>query len=175
MYCRLPDGVKGVDDFGVGHYKPKARFPELKATYSNLYYACNCCNRRKGDFWPTSGDVAAGRFIPNPCDHVMFEHLRFKGAAIESRSAAGRQAEEKMMLNDEESVNYRHFVITTISLIEEAIQIVRSTISSINAQSRADPSQTLQLDVERRAAETKLGELESHLLRLGGTLDPLFG
>jgi hypothetical protein len=175
VYCRLPDGVRGIDNFGVDHYKPKARFPDLKATYSNLYYACNCCNRRKGDFWPTSADVAARRFIPNPCDHVMFEHLRFKGVAIESRSAAGRQAEEKMMLNDEESVNYRQFVVTAISLVEEAIQTVRSTISSINAQSCADPSRTSQLAVERCAAEIKLRELESHLLRLGGSLDPLFG
>jgi hypothetical protein len=175
VYCRLPDGPKGIDNFGVDHYKPKSRFSELKATYSNLYYACNCCNRRKGDFWPTSEEMAAGRFIPNPCDHVMFEHLRFRGPTVESRSAAGNQAESKMMLNDEESVSYRQFVIRAISLTEQAIENIRKTIGAIDARKRLDQSQAALFDTERAAAEADLRQLEVHFLRLGGTLDPLFG
>ena len=175
VYCRLPDGIKGIDNFGVDHYKPKSHYSELKATYSNLFYACNCCNRRKSDYWPTSEDLTVGRFIPNPCDHVMFEHLRFKGPTVEPRSAAGQQAESKMMLNDEESVNYRQFVIRAISLTEQAIDNIRETIRGIDAQNRIDQSRASQLDIERAAAEAELRELEAHLLRLGGTLDPRFG
>lgn len=75
VYCRLPDGLKGEDGFSVDHYRPQSKFPELVTTYGNLFYACRCCNRRKGAFWPADAQWRAKQFIPNPCDHVMFEHL----------------------------------------------------------------------------------------------------
>ena len=80
-----------------------------------------------------------------------------------------------MMLNDEESVSYRQFVIRAISLTEQAIENIRKTIGGIDARKRLDQSRASLLDVERAAAEADLRQLEVHLLRLGGTLDPLFG
>src|SRR5262249_19354003 len=116
VYCRLPDGLKGQDSFGVDHYRPKSLFPDLQATYSNLFYACNCCNRRKGRFWPTPDETGAGEFIPNPCDHVMFDHLRFQSSRIITRSLAGKRAEKTLMLNDDESVRYRELILDMIAL-----------------------------------------------------------
>ena len=50
VYCRLPDGVKGEEAFGVDHYRPVSKFPGLDCAYENLFYTCNTCNWRKGDF-----------------------------------------------------------------------------------------------------------------------------
>jgi hypothetical protein len=115
VYCRLPDGVKGQDNFGVDHYRPRSLFPALARTYSNLFYACNACNSRKKDFWPSSKERRDGRFIPNPCDHVMFQHLRYKGARVEPHSPAGEHTKNLLMLNDEESLQYREFVLSIVA------------------------------------------------------------
>ena len=36
----------------VEHFKPQATFPELKKEYSNLYLACNSCNKHKKQIYP---------------------------------------------------------------------------------------------------------------------------
>jgi len=54
VYCRLPDGLRGWEAFGVDHYKPFRRFPWLASVYANLFYSCNVCNQRKGVRWPTA-------------------------------------------------------------------------------------------------------------------------
>ena len=41
-YCETTEVYRrGVDVFGVDHFKPKAKFPELDCHYPNLYYCCN--------------------------------------------------------------------------------------------------------------------------------------
>ena len=54
-----------------------------------LFYACNCCNRRKGNYWPGDFEEIHEHFIPNPCDHVMFEHLRYNDAKVDEQSETG--------------------------------------------------------------------------------------
>ena len=66
VYCRLPDSVPKPEAFGVDHYRPKSQFQHLECEYSNLFYACNGCNRRKGKFWPTPAMLAARQFLGRP-------------------------------------------------------------------------------------------------------------
>ena len=54
-------------DGEVDHFRPKSRFPELVYEWSNWLFACNSCNRAKGDKWPDSGYV-------NPCSDSAEEH-----------------------------------------------------------------------------------------------------
>jgi len=115
VYCCLPDGLKGPDAFGVDHYRPRKRFPALATTYSNLFYCCNCCNSRKSQFWPSAEQLRNQEFVPNPCDHVMFQHLQYKGPIIDLKSPAGRQAEKVLDFNDRASVEYRQFVLDLIA------------------------------------------------------------
>ena len=47
-YCSYCDAYKWHDgDLEIEHFRGKTEFPELAATYSNLYAACTSCNRRK--------------------------------------------------------------------------------------------------------------------------------
>ncbi len=169
VYCRLPDGLKGEDSFGVDHYRPQAKFPELAASYTNLFYACNCCNRRKSDFWPTEVQWRARQFIPNPCDHVMFTHLRYRSARVEARSPAGELAARVLMLNDEQSVRYREDVLSVIATLEEKARRVQDTIRRITQRLVSHPEQAEQLTEAKIAAEDDLARLQQLLIRVAGT------
>lgn len=115
IYCRFPDTVKGYDNFGVEHYRPKSLFPHLRTEYSNLFYCCNTCNRRKGNDWP------AVVFVPNPDDHVMIDHLRFKKETVEPLTEAGRYACELLQLNDPSLVRTRKALLASLQDLERTI------------------------------------------------------
>jgi hypothetical protein len=98
----------------LAHLLPKRPFTNLELTYSNLYYACLNCNCRKGQFWPKEADLAAGRFIANPCDHVMTEHVKFDRDRVVARSKAGQFMLDRLALNMAEVVQHRGFILTSI-------------------------------------------------------------
>jgi hypothetical protein len=168
VYCRLPDGLKGEDSFSVDHYRPQSKFPGLVTTYANLLYAWSCCNRRKGAFWPADAQWRAEQFIPNPCDHVMFEHLRYRSARVQTRSPAAELAERVLMLNDEGSVEYREFVLGVIAALEEKKRRLQETIRRIDRRLSASPEQAEQLMEEKASAERDLTRLDHHLSRAAG-------
>lgn len=124
--------MKGYAAFGVDHYRPQKRFAELATTYSNLFYCCNQCNSRKREYWPP--DNAQGEFIPNPCDHRMYSHLRFdERCEVVARSTAGLKAIEILDFNDDESVDFRNFVKNTLSLQAEKISDIDSSVAQLEA------------------------------------------
>jgi len=168
VYGRLPDGLKGEDSFSVDYYRPQSKFPGLVTTYANLFYACSCCNRRKGAFWPTDAQWRAKQFIPNPCDHVMFEHLRYRSARVETRTRAGELAERVLMLNDEGSVEYRELVLSVIAVLEEKKRRIQETIRRIDRRLSASPEQAEQFMEEKASAERDLARVEHHLSRAAG-------
>ena len=168
VYCRLPDGLKGEDSFSVDHYRPQSKFPDLVTTYVNLFYACSGCNRRKGAFWPTDAQWRAKQFIPNPCDHVMFEHLRYRSARVETKSPAGELAEQVLMLNDERSVGYREIVLGVIAALEQRKRRLQETIRRIDRQQLSHPAQAERLSEEKASAERDLARLEHYLSRVVG-------
>jgi hypothetical protein len=110
VYCCAPDAGKTYS-YGVDHYRPQSLFPDLTCNYNNLFYACNSCNSRKRAFWPQPIDKRAGRFIPNPCEHQMYKHLRYREGTVEPQSAAGRFAVALLDLNEPDSVKYRESVL----------------------------------------------------------------
>jgi len=119
VYCRMPDTTR-ENYFGADHYRPKSLFPSLSAEYSNLYYCCNQCNARKGDYWEPHS--RSNRFVPNPCDHVMWNHLRFRGGTVEARTDTGRFAAELLDLNDPSVVQQREGTIHLIDLCLNSIR-----------------------------------------------------
>ena len=117
VYCRMPDTMKDYEMYGVDHYRPKSVFSELLTTYTNLFYCCNPCNRRKREYWPTRGKVKT-HFVPNPCDHEMFAHLRFAGEKVQARTTAGAVAYDLLDLDDPKVVEYRRFILDALALYE---------------------------------------------------------
>jgi len=133
VYCREADGLKGDDNFGVDHYRPKGLFPHLATVYENLFYSCNVCNRRKSWFWPSAAHLEAKQFIPNPCDHVMSAHLRFHGVTVLARTAAGQFTRDLLDLNEERVLYFRWF---RLRVIGEEVREERRLVADIRALQR---------------------------------------
>ena len=168
MYCRLPDGIKGVDSFGIDHYKPQKIFPALATTYTNLFYCCNCCNARKGSFWPTAEQLRDQEFIPNPCDHVMFDHLQYKHAVVAVKSAAGKQADRILDLNDEQSTKYRELVLDIIKAFENDARECSESIAGLEQKIEQIPQRKAEFEMEKAAAEAELARIRANLTRICG-------
>jgi hypothetical protein len=170
VYCRLPDTLKGQDNFGVDHYKPKRDFPNLIAEYSNLFYACNCCNRRKGTFWPDSDQLAAGLFIPNPCEHIMFEHLRYRGVEVIEHSETGKFAKDILDLNDDASVEYRQIVLDIMRSVKDRQLSVEQTINQIEnrIESSTDSTEIRSLRRKKNISEQEVNRLKKLHEELSG-------
>lgn len=173
VYCRLPDGLKGEDAFGVDHYRPVSRFPGLVCEYENLFYACNSCNSNKNDFWPSSLQWAEASFLPNPCDHRMAEHLRFEGSRVEPLTATGRFAIELLQLNDPVEIQARDFVLRLIDRCLREWDILQSLLAQVEA--RITASQDLErrwLLADRSALQVEVQGLRDDLERLTGSVPP---
>ena len=62
----------------IDHFRPRNRFPTLYLEWLNLVYACDRCNQRKGNQWPSFDDseinqrlsaLYSGRYVP-PAEYV---------------------------------------------------------------------------------------------------------
>jgi hypothetical protein len=107
VYCRISDGLKGDEGFGVDHYLPKSKFPELTVAWANLFYACNVCNTWKGEAVSTPE-----RFLPNPCEHQMSAHLQYGKANVETYTLHGEWLAE--LLHLEERQGLREFILSAL-------------------------------------------------------------
>jgi hypothetical protein len=140
-------------NFGVDHYRPKGipRFAKLRCTYTNLYYCCGLCNSRKNDDWPLD-EVAGARFV-NPCDHVMFAHLRFDAATgkMEPKSQNGRHMETLLQLNEPASVQYRKYTLNIIRKCDVEIATLKADLQEL--KKRLVKGQVSQADFDVEAAE----------------------
>ncbi len=159
--------MKGYELYGVDHYRPKSLLENLVTTYSNLFYCCNPCNRRKGNYWPARSKEKT-HYVPNPCDHEMFQHLRFKGATIETRSTAGVVAEELMDLNDPDAVAYRTLILDAITTYEGKRVELKKALLQIRAK-RTEGTVTAD------AADQAIAKLDAPLVKVNGYLDRLVG
>jgi hypothetical protein len=161
----MPDGMVGADNFGVDHYRPKDRFPELLVSYDNLFYACNACNSRKGNYWPSVEESARGVFVPNPCEHKMGAHARYRAARVQGRSVAGKWLIELVQLNDDEVVRYRSMMLSTIKALETRLAEVHRAQRTLNHRLESVDAETRQ---RRHALAEELAseraELEETLL-----------
>ncbi|NUO63110.1 MAG: hypothetical protein HOQ30_12960 [Gemmatimonadaceae bacterium] len=168
VYCRTPDDSKGNDAFGVDHYLPKEYFKALKTSYTNLFYCCNTCNRRKGKYFPDDLDKREKRFVPNPCDHRMFEHLQFVGLEVKPKTVAGRHTVELLKLNDKEWLRHRRMTQAAIEHLQSEHAVAEAWLRELVARrSAATGSKAATLLVEEAEARSAVDELEELLRGLG--------
>lgn len=120
VYCRVSEKTRfAYDEYAVEHYRPKSdpRFAHLECDYTNLFYACPACNRRKWKYWPAAGKEQT-EFIPNPCDHEMFSHIAYRGAEVVPKTEAGRKACELLRLNEAKFVEWRKGILKLVDAAE---------------------------------------------------------
>lgn len=134
VFCRSLDAAKGEESFGADHYRPKSRFPHLANEYRNLFYACNRCNSYKGNYWPSPGEKKRGAFVPNPCDDILSDHLRYTSGRVVAKSVTGRWVIEHLDLNDTEAVLFRTGFIASIQRLDAAIQSSKKSVSALEKE-----------------------------------------
>jgi len=140
VYCRALDRLKGYESFGVDHYRPQKDFPHLVTEYLNLFYACNRCNNLKRRFWPNPQEERDGIFIPNPCEHLMFDHLRYIRGKVQAHSNAGVFTMERLDLNDPVGVDFREGFITMLAAMNSEMEGAKHLL--IEAQTTLDHATT---------------------------------
>lgn len=164
----MPDGVGDERHFELEHYRPTVQFPKLRLDFANMYWACGGCNRRKGSWWPNEADQSARRFIPNPCEHRMAEHLRFEGPRVRPRTPAGRWTEEQLDLNNEEVVSRRSTFIDSAEQFKRKARDARDRAARIDARLQtADDVEREKLLRAKVAVEASLQASQSHLANFG--------
>lgn len=164
----MPDSLRGEKTFGADHYRPQQKFPHLSNIYENLYYCCNACNSRKGAYWPTP-DRTSIEFIPNPCDHEMFRHLRYKQALVESRSRAGEFTAELLGLNDVAEVKFRENILHLIDVAETSLLQLFKAKDSIRIKRDAGTRSIDTADQDLAKIEVAIEKSRSALKMLTGT------
>jgi len=99
----------------------------------------------------------------------MYDHLRYRKERVEPRGPAGGLAERRLMLNDEESVKYREFVLGIIGALESEKRRLQNTISAIDESITLHPEEIVQLEIEKDSTAEDLAKLEQHMTRIVGT------
>jgi 5-methylcytosine-specific restriction endonuclease McrA len=174
VYCRKVDEDRINAPFHVDHYKPQRLFGHLTLEYSNLFYACSVCNKFKHQYWPSDDEAAQKIFIPNPCDHVMFEHLRYSAATVVSRTRAGEWTVERLRLNSPNSVDYRGRRLKLLAYWNRVLAESRQNITKWEkaAKKQTDVGQVQKLRDLIDAAQRDLILAESELELYGPPIVP---
>lgn len=159
--------------FAVEHYRPQSLFPHLITEWSNLYYACSACNGAKRSF------VARGRraktdFVPHPCEHSMFDHLRYRGATVVAHSETGTFAIDLLDLNAPTSIEFREFFERTLEQARTKLAESRLLVSEVEtAISGSSGARLAQLQQGLRRAKANRQKAEDGLRYILGPYEAL--
>lgn len=94
--CAYCEGFVGDVSYPhVEHIKPKSHFPGLSHVWTNLTWACEPCNKKKGDYYDQSEPVL------DPYEDEATEHLDFFGGivTVKSNSTRGEITRTLLQLN----------------------------------------------------------------------------
>lgn len=161
VYCRISDGLKGYEGFGVDHYLPKTRFPDLMVAWSNLFYACNVCNAWKG-----TSVSRPERFLPNPCEHRMADHLQYRGAEVETLSPHGEWLAELLHLPERREL--RELILSALAqflMIRNELLQNLTTYEALLAEDRgSEKARSLEVAIQETREELERADRQIELL-----------
>jgi hypothetical protein len=167
VYCCTPDlGQKHT--YAVEHYRPKSLFPLYECDYKNLYYACATCNTNKGAFWPNRSQRRNGEFIPNPCDHVMFSHLRYAAGQVYAQSSTGTFASQVLDLNSPGAVAHRQAIESAINGLLIQLSDAKGLMVYLAQRLASGTISQQNYDSEMNTLTTLASSLENSIKHFGG-------
>ena len=168
VYCRFPDHFKYADGFGVDHYRPRKKYQDLAADYGNLFYCCNSCNSKKGDFWPNRLQYDRRWLIPNPCHNRMSVHLWYEGETAVAKTPSGKCAVDVLRLNAPDAVHLRQDYARVVRVVREARNSEERRIEENSRRLRREKSAST-----RALLEDDLLRREARLVELRALLEDL--
>jgi hypothetical protein len=85
--------------FTIDHYEPQNARPDLVNSYANLMWACDECNRRKGDRTPPQKAREDGYRFFRPDEDVYLDHFHRDGFNVVPDTNVGYYSLEALDLN----------------------------------------------------------------------------
>lgn len=98
-YCTISEAEAEAIRFTIDHYEPKTAREDLVAVYSNLMYACDECNTRKGDRFPPEAARKAGHRFFRPDEDIFDDHFAGKDMLLSQKSNVGSFTIDALDLN----------------------------------------------------------------------------
>jgi 5-methylcytosine-specific restriction endonuclease McrA len=98
-YCTMSESEALAIRMTIDHYEPRKARPDLENIYGNLMYACDECNRRKGDRYPPPEARAGGHRFFRPDEDIRNEHFDRNGIRVEPRTPVGDYSIKTLDLN----------------------------------------------------------------------------
>ncbi|CAN7268828.1 HNH endonuclease [Caballeronia sp. LjRoot31] len=98
-YCRMTEAEAEAVRFTIDHYEPVSARPDLEVTYSNLMYACDECNSRKGDRYPPPDARSDGYRFFRPDTDLFEDHFSAEEMTLSSKSNTGEYTILTLSLN----------------------------------------------------------------------------
>lgn len=100
-YCTTTESEAQAIRFTIDHYVPQNADTTLVHEYTNLMYACDECNQRKGDRHPPPAAQTAGYRFFRPDFDIFSDHFRLglSGIVVDSESNTGNYTIEALDLN----------------------------------------------------------------------------
>lgn len=100
-YCTSTESEALAIRFTIDHYVPQNADSQLVNEYTNLMYACDECNQRKGDRHPPPAAQTAGYRFFRPDMDMFSDHFRLglSGIIINAESKTGDYTIEALDLN----------------------------------------------------------------------------
>lgn len=87
-YCTMTEAEAQAVRFTIDHYEPQER-EDLINVYSNLMYACDECNSRKGDRVPSDEARKNGIHFFRPDEEIFDDHFALRDVRLHPQSRAG--------------------------------------------------------------------------------------
>jgi hypothetical protein len=88
-YCTVTEAEAEAARFTIDHYEPVSAMPELRAVYTNLMYACDECNSRKGDLFPPPDARRDGYRFFRPDMDRFGEHFAAQDRTVSAKTKTG--------------------------------------------------------------------------------------
>ena len=161
-YCTLSEAEARAIRFTIDHYEPREARKDLVNEYSNLMYACDACNSRKGDRCPPPEAREDGHRFFRPDQDVRADHFERREIWLQEKSPTGYFTIQALDLNRESLRRVR-------ALRARLSECDRYIIDGITAL-RAFPTDALPKDV-RALALRKIQEAMDVAEDLGAAID----
>jgi 5-methylcytosine-specific restriction endonuclease McrA len=98
-YCTMSEAEAQAIRFTIDHYEPRKSRPDLENSYDNLTYACDECNRLKGDRSPPPDAREDGVRFFRPDHDSRSDHFETFDMRVESKTNTGRYSILALGLN----------------------------------------------------------------------------
>jgi hypothetical protein len=161
-YCTLSEAEARAIRFTIDHYEPKEARKDLVNEYSNLMYACDECNIRKGDRYPPVEARKDGHRFFRPDQDIRSDHFERSEIHVQEKSNVGYYTIQALDLNRASLKRVRELR----ARLSECDQYIIEGITAL----RAFPADTLPTVIRAKALR-KIKEAMNVAEDLGAAID----